>query len=190
MHRICWNYIHQREELRKKNSGEEYLFMFRARKYSKWWSQCFLTGIEQILLGFRDDYGVVRQIQPLLVKDIETRAVRSFFSIEFFECFSLIQRTWSSSSFLSFLNEFCAFVRKTITKDYFEDEKLVFDRLLIMFIYSLRFLERSISSIFLRKRKKLNGVQQLKGSINFYPNGFLHKIFHYQKSRYHRNTKK
>ncbi|CAF4671546.1 unnamed protein product, partial [Rotaria magnacalcarata] len=45
--------------------------------YGKWWSQCFLTGIEQILLGFRDDYGVVRQIQPLLIKDIETRAVRS-----------------------------------------------------------------------------------------------------------------
>ncbi len=35
-----------------------------------------MTGIEQILLGFRDDYGIVRQIQPLLVKDIETRAVR------------------------------------------------------------------------------------------------------------------
>ncbi|CAF0822448.1 unnamed protein product [Rotaria sordida] len=80
-----------------------------ARKYGKWWSQCFLTGIEQILLGFRDDYGIVRQIQPLLIKDIETRA-----------------RTWSSSSFLSFLNEFCAFVRKTITKDYFEDGKTVY----------------------------------------------------------------
>ncbi|CAF1337961.1 unnamed protein product [Adineta steineri] len=80
-----------------------------ARKYAKWWSQCFLTGIEQILLGFRDDHGVVRQIQPLLIKDIETRA-----------------RTWSSSSFLGFLNEFCAFVRKTITKDYFDDEKTVY----------------------------------------------------------------
>ncbi|CAF3835472.1 unnamed protein product [Rotaria magnacalcarata] len=80
-----------------------------ARKYGKWWSQCFLTGIEQILLGFRDDYGVVRQIQPLLIKDIETRA-----------------RTWSSSSFLSFLNDFCVFVRTTITKDYFEDGKAVY----------------------------------------------------------------
>ena len=49
---------------------------FSARKYAKWWSQCFLTGIEQILLGFRDDYGIVRQMQPLLIKDIETRAVR------------------------------------------------------------------------------------------------------------------
>ncbi len=35
-----------------------------------------MTGIEQILLGFRDDCGIVRQIQPLLIKDIETRAVR------------------------------------------------------------------------------------------------------------------
>jgi len=40
-----------------------------------------LTGIEQILLGFRDDYGIVRQMQPLLIKDIETRAVRYFISI-------------------------------------------------------------------------------------------------------------
>jgi len=51
---------------------------FSARKYAKWWSQCFLTGIEQILLGFRDDYGIVRQMQPLLIKDIETRAVRFY----------------------------------------------------------------------------------------------------------------
>ncbi len=54
------------------------LFIFSARKYAKWWSQCFLTGIEQILLGFRDDYGIVRQMQPLLIKDIETRAVRFY----------------------------------------------------------------------------------------------------------------
>jgi hypothetical protein len=60
---------------------ESELFIFSARKYAKWWSQCFLTGIEQILLGFRDDYGIVRQMQPLLIKDIETRAVRYFISI-------------------------------------------------------------------------------------------------------------
>ncbi|CAF5039252.1 unnamed protein product, partial [Rotaria magnacalcarata] len=35
-------------------------------------------------------------------------------------------RTWSSSSFLSFLNDFCVFVRTTITKDYFEDGKAVY----------------------------------------------------------------
>lgn len=80
-----------------------------ARKYAKWWSQCYLTGIEQILLGFRDDYGAVRQMQTLLIKDIETRA-----------------RTWSSSSYLAFLNDFCAFIRKTITKDYFDDKKTVY----------------------------------------------------------------
>ena len=59
------------------NKKKYYSIVFSARKYAKWWSQCFLTGIEQILLGFRDDYGIVRQIQPLLIKDIETRAVRS-----------------------------------------------------------------------------------------------------------------
>ena len=37
-----------------------------------------MTGIEQILLGFRDEYGIVRQVQPLLIKDIETRAVRFY----------------------------------------------------------------------------------------------------------------
>ncbi len=53
------------------------MIIFSGRKYGKWWSQCFLTGIEQILLGFRDNYGMVREIHPLLIKDIETRAVRS-----------------------------------------------------------------------------------------------------------------
>ncbi len=51
-----------------------------------------MTGIEQILLGFRDDYGIVRQIQPLLVKDIETRAVRldiDIFVIENLLCSSV-----------------------------------------------------------------------------------------------------
>lgn len=52
---------------------------FRARKYAKWWSQCYLTGIERILLGFRDDSGVVRRIQTLSTKDIETRAVNIIF---------------------------------------------------------------------------------------------------------------
>ena len=49
--------------------------IFSARKYAKWWSQCYLTGIERILLGFRDDYGIVRQMKILSIKDIETRAV-------------------------------------------------------------------------------------------------------------------
>ena len=46
-----------------------------------------MTGIEQILLGFRDDCGIVRQMQPLLIKDIETRAVRHshlFFHLNIF----------------------------------------------------------------------------------------------------------
>ncbi|CAF0970588.1 unnamed protein product [Rotaria sordida] len=76
-----------------------------SRKYAKWWQQCFLAGINHMLLGFRNDYGIVECLQPLGVKDIEIRA-----------------KTWSASAFISFLDEFCSFVRRTITKDWsYED---------------------------------------------------------------------
>ncbi|CAF3835847.1 unnamed protein product [Rotaria magnacalcarata] len=77
----------------------------RSRKYAKWWQQCYLAGINHMLLGFRNDYGVVECLQPLGVKDIEMRA-----------------KTWSASSFISFLDEFCSFVRRTITKDWSHEE--------------------------------------------------------------------
>ena len=32
-------------------------------KLLKWWAQSFLIGISKIVCGFRDDAGVVRQIQ-------------------------------------------------------------------------------------------------------------------------------
>ncbi|CAF2119051.1 unnamed protein product [Rotaria magnacalcarata] len=76
-----------------------------SRKYAKWWQQCYLAGINHMLLGFRNDYGVVECLQPLGVKDIEMRA-----------------KTWSASSFISFLDEFCSFVRRTITKDWSHEE--------------------------------------------------------------------
>lgn len=88
MHRICWNYIRQREantRLFFRLNDVLFFFVCSARKYAKWWSQCYLTGIEQILLGFRDDYGIVRQMQTLLIKDIETRAVRGNINAIFHE---------------------------------------------------------------------------------------------------------
>lgn len=39
------------------------------------WQQCFLAGIHHMLLGFRNNYGIVEVLQPLAVKDIEIRAV-------------------------------------------------------------------------------------------------------------------
>ncbi|UJR33650.1 hypothetical protein I4U23_021083 [Adineta vaga] len=71
-----------------------------SRKYAKWWQQCYLAGMNHMLLGFRDDCGIVQCLQPLGVKDIEIRA-----------------KSWSASAFISFLDEFCSFIQRTITKD-------------------------------------------------------------------------
>jgi len=94
-----------------------------SRKYAKWWQQCFLAGINHMLLGFRNDYGIVEYLQPLGVKDIEIRA-----------------KTWSASAFISFLDEFCSFVRRIITKDWSYKDK----------------------------KKKSNGVYQMICNTNFY----------------------
>lgn len=85
-----------------------------SRKYAKWWQQCYLAGINHMLLGFRNDYGIVERLQPLGVKDIEIRA-----------------KTWSASAFISFLDEFCSFVRRTITKDWSNEQPDVY-----LFYYS------------------------------------------------------
>lgn len=45
------------------------------------WQQCYLAGIHHMLLGFRNDYGIVEYLQPLSVKDIEIRAVSEIIPI-------------------------------------------------------------------------------------------------------------
>ncbi|CAF0726272.1 unnamed protein product [Adineta ricciae] len=85
-----------------------------SRKYAKWWQQCYLAGINHMLLGFRNDYGIIESLQPLGVKDIEIRA-----------------KTWSASAFLSFLDEFCSFVQRTITEDWSYENRAVY-----LFYYS------------------------------------------------------
>ncbi|CAF2855403.1 unnamed protein product [Rotaria sp. Silwood2] len=72
------------------------------------------AGINHMLLGFRNDYGIVECLQPLGVKDIEIRA-----------------KTWRASAFISFLDEFCSFVRRTITKDWSYEDRDVY-----LFYYS------------------------------------------------------
>jgi hypothetical protein len=74
-----------------------------------------------MLLGFRDDYGIVEYLQPLGVKDIEIRAVK-FINLSKKYIF-VLQKTWSASAFISFLDEFCSFVRRVITKDWSHEEK-------------------------------------------------------------------
>ena len=159
------------------NEGVE--IVSSARKYGKWWSQCFLTGIERILLGFRDDFGIVRHIQPLLIKDIETRAVSD--SIKSLLSSTIIlhsfQRTWSSSSFLAFLNEFCTFVRQTVTKEYFEDGQWVSYRC----SFSRRFSIDSIRMVYLfyfsPQEKKIKWRSSTETTYQFLPHWFTSQEF-------------
>jgi hypothetical protein len=59
------------------NEKRKQFFFKYYREYFRW-QQCFLAGINHMLLGFRNDYGIVEYLQPLGVKDIEIRAVDIF----------------------------------------------------------------------------------------------------------------
>ncbi|CAF3515615.1 unnamed protein product [Adineta steineri] len=112
-----------------------------SRKYSKWWQQCYLAGINHMLLGFRNNYGVVEYLQPLCTKDIEIRA-----------------KTWSASAFLSFLDEFCSFVQRTITKDWSYEDRDVY-----LFYYS-------------PKEKKIKWRLSNEQQYQFLPDWFINEF--------------
>lgn len=44
--------------------------IFRKLKTIRWWCQSFLTGVETILCGFRDDSGIVEQLKTYRVNDL------------------------------------------------------------------------------------------------------------------------
>ena len=52
-----------------KNSHEEARFV--ERKIPKFWAQCYLVGIERLLVGFRDDNGVVRELRWFNTKEMQ-----------------------------------------------------------------------------------------------------------------------
>lgn len=47
-------------------------------KFIRWWSQSFLVGIENILCGFRDDKGIVRNLKNYRVADLPRISEVSF----------------------------------------------------------------------------------------------------------------
>jgi RAT1-interacting protein len=57
-------------------------------KLLRWWSQSFLLGVPQIIVGFRDDNGLVKSLKtyktleiPNLVKVIPSQAQTQIFAI-------------------------------------------------------------------------------------------------------------
>lgn len=43
-------------------------------KYRKWWCQCFMAGIQDLLVGFRNDNGIVSELQHLRVSELSSAA--------------------------------------------------------------------------------------------------------------------
>ncbi|CAF1215856.1 unnamed protein product [Adineta ricciae] len=88
------------------------------RKFAKWWIQCFLVGIKMMIIGLRDNNGIVNTVCPLDISSIERAA-----------------ETWNRSSFFNFFLIFADFLRKHVITDYTHDYK---DVVLFRFLPSLQ----------------------------------------------------
>jgi RAT1-interacting protein len=78
-------------------------------KYAKWWIQSFLTGIQTMIIGFRDDNGIVNKVSPLNISQIEEAA-----------------KTWSRQAFFNLFTLFAEFLKDNVTNEYSIDQKEVF----------------------------------------------------------------
>ena len=72
----------------------------RKFKLLKWWSQSFLVGTRQIQCGWRDDDGLVTDLQIFNVKDIPKTAV-----------------DWRPNCCANFLSSFLSLLVSRITED-------------------------------------------------------------------------
>ncbi|CAF3339487.1 unnamed protein product [Rotaria sp. Silwood1] len=76
------------------------------RKFAKWWIQCFLVGIKTMVIGLRDNNGIVNSLAPLNIEDIEKATC-----------------TWTRQSFFNFFLLFAQFVKEHVTNEYSHDHK-------------------------------------------------------------------
>ncbi|CAF3736466.1 unnamed protein product [Adineta steineri] len=76
------------------------------RKFAKWWIQCFLVGIKTMIIGLRDDNGIVNTLTPLNISQMEQAA-----------------ETWTRQSFFNFFLSFADFLKKHVTNEYSLDQK-------------------------------------------------------------------
>lgn len=73
----------------------------QKHKMLKWWTQCYLTGIQTIVCGYRGDDNYVREIDVIQVSDLPKMG-RQF---------------WSTDVCLNFLNRFLDFVKRVVIED-------------------------------------------------------------------------
>ncbi|KAG8187164.1 hypothetical protein JTE90_020039 [Oedothorax gibbosus] len=70
-------------------------------KLLKWWLQSFLVGIPKIICGFRDDNGIVRNLDVFPTAEIP----------------KIAQNMWSPAACLNFCSNFMDFVKRAVVKD-------------------------------------------------------------------------
>ncbi|XP_011299955.1 decapping and exoribonuclease protein [Fopius arisanus] len=73
----------------------------QRHKFLKWWCQSFLVGIEDILCGFRDDSGIIRQLENYKVSDIARNS----------------QKYWKAAAAMNFCDNFLRHVASTVRND-------------------------------------------------------------------------
>jgi len=72
----------------------------RKFKFMKWWAQCFLVGTENVIVGWKDKDGVVRNVQKISVKECSRAALE-----------------WKGNVCFNFLLDVLNFLKKTIVKN-------------------------------------------------------------------------
>ena len=62
------NFVEYRISTVIEHSGQE--STLRLSKFIKWWSKGYLTGIEKLLCGFRNEDGIVQKITPYTLDEM------------------------------------------------------------------------------------------------------------------------
>lgn len=77
---------------------------FKRFKLIKWWAQSFLLGISKIVCGFRDDDGIVHDLQ-----DYQTRQIPAMVKDS--------HNPWNPNVCFNFLEQFLSFLKATVKED-------------------------------------------------------------------------
>uniref|UniRef100_T1JH46 Decapping nuclease n=1 Tax=Strigamia maritima TaxID=126957 RepID=T1JH46_STRMM len=73
---------------------------FQRYKLLKWWSQSFLIGIREIVCGFRDDEGIVHNVETFPLKEIPKSA----------------KGMWNPNVCMNFCEKFLSYVKQCVMK--------------------------------------------------------------------------
>ncbi|XP_046656549.1 decapping and exoribonuclease protein-like [Daphnia pulicaria] len=84
---------------------------FNRFKSMKWWAQSFIVGIPKIVVGYRDDDGVVSRLETMDVNQLRKQST---------DC-------WKSNICMNFCLKFLKFVKECIPKDSTSNDHFLFE---------------------------------------------------------------